>query len=91
MLIALGHVAVEFNTWMGFPTSMNCVVSPGHMRVLLVVTTEAGVIRTQTLGASCEGILTCEVFLVCNEHPAEIQAVFLAYKAVIQDGWFASG
>ena len=79
------------NIWMGFLTSMNYVVSPGQMRVILVVTAEGAVVKIQTLGASCEGILTSEVFLICNEHLAEILAVSLAYKAVIQDGGFASG
>ena len=69
---------------------MNCVVSPGQMRVIVVVTAEGAVVKIQTLGASCEGILTSEVFLICNEHLAEILAVFLAYKGIIQDGGFAS-
>ena len=66
-------------------------VSPGHMRVILVVTTEGAVVRIQMFGISCEAILTPEVFLICIEHLAEVLAVFLAYKAVIQDGGFASG
>ena len=61
------------------------------MRVILVVTTEGAVVRIQTFGASCEGILTSELFLICSEHLIEILAVFLAYKAVMQDGGFASG
>ena len=39
---------------------------------------------------NCEGILTSEVFLICNEYLVEILAAFLVYKAVIQDGGFAS-
>ena len=69
---------------------MNCVAFPGHMRVILLVNSEGAIVRIQTLGVSCEGILTSEVFLICNEHLAEILAVFLAYKAVIQHGGFAS-
>ena len=61
------------------------------MRVIAVVAAEGAVVKIQTLGTSCEGILTSEVFLICKEHLAEILAVFLAYKAVIQDSWFASG
>ena len=75
----------------GFLTSMNCVVSPGHMRVIVVVAAEGAVVKIQTFGASCETILTSKVFLICKEHLAEILAVFLAYKAVIQDGGLASG
>ena len=69
---------------------MNCAVSPRHMRVIVVVTAEGAVVKIQTLGASCEGILTFEVFLICSENLAEILALFLAYKAVIQEGGFAS-
>ena len=78
------------NIWMGFLTLMNCVVSPRHTRVNVVVTAE-GAVKIQMLGASCEGILTSEVFLICKKHLAEILAVFLAYMAVIQEGGLASG
>ena len=57
----------------------------------MVVTAEGAVVKIQTFGASCEGMLTSEVFLICYEHLAEILAVFLMYKAVMQDGRFASG
>ena len=70
---------------------MNCVVPPKQMRVIVVVTAEGAVVKIQTLSASCEGILTSEVFLICNEHLVEILAAFLVYKAVMQDGGFASG
>ena len=70
---------------------MNSVVSPGDMRVILLVDAEGAVIRIQTFGVSCEGILVCEVFLICKEHLAEILAEFLAHKAVTQDGEFSRG
>ena len=70
---------------------MNFVVSPGQMRVIVVLTAEGAVVRIQTLVTSCEGILTSELFLICNEHLVEIIAVFLAYKAVMQEGGFMSG
>ena len=69
---------------------MNFVVSPGQMRVIVVVTAEGAVVNIHTFGANIEGILTSELFLICNEHLVEILAVFLAYKAVMQDGGFAS-
>ena len=75
---------------MDFFILMNVVVSPRQMRVIVVVTAEGAVVKIQTFGASCEGILTSELFLICNEHLLEILAVFLVYKAVMQDGWFAS-
>ena len=70
---------------------MNSIVSPGKMRVIVVVTAEGAFIKIETFGASCKGILTSELFLICNEHLVEILAVSLAYKAVMQDGGFASG
>ena len=70
---------------------MNFVVSPGQMRVIVVVTAEGAIVKIQTFGVSCEGILTSECFLICNEHLVEILAVFLVYKAVMQDGGFMSG
>ena len=81
----------NLNTWMGFFTLMKFVVSPEQMRVIVVVTAEGAVVKIQTFSASCEGILTSKVFLICNEHLVEILAVFLAYRAVMQDGGFASG
>ena len=70
---------------------MNFVGSPGQMRVNVVVTAEGAVVNIQTVGATCEGILTSEVFLICSEHLVEIPVLFLAYKAVVQDGGFARG
>ena len=67
------------NIWMGFLTSMNCVVSPGHMRVIVATAAaEGAAVNIQTFGASCEGILTSEDFLICKEHLAEMLAAFLA-------------
>ena len=54
------------------------------------ITAEGAVVKIQTFVASCEGILTSELFLICNEHLVKILAVFLVYKAVMQDGGFAS-
>ena len=62
---------------------MNFVVSPGQMRVIVVVTAKGAVVNIHTFGASCEDILTSELFLICKEHLVEILAVFLAYKAVM--------
>ena len=70
---------------------MKFIVSPGQMRVIVVVTTEAAIVKIQTFGASCGGRVTSELFVICNEHLVEILVVFLAYKAVKQDGGFTSG
>ena len=77
--------------WMGLFTSINCVVSPGHMSVIVALAAEGAVVNIQTLGASCEGILTSEDFLICRENLDEMLVVFLTYRAVVQDGGFASG
>ena len=61
------------------------------MRVIVVVTAEDAVVKNQTFGGSCEGILASKVFLICNKHLVEILAVFLAFKAVMQDSGFVSG
>ena len=37
------------NTWMGFFTLMNFIVSPGQMRVIVVVTAEGPVVKIQNL------------------------------------------
>ena len=58
--------------------------------MMAVVTAEGAVVNIHTLGAICEGILTLQVFLIFSEHWAEMLAAFLVYKAVIQDGRFAS-
>ena len=70
---------------------MNFIISLGWMRVIVVVTAEGAFAKIQIFGASFEGILTSELFLICNEHLVEILAVFLAYKAVMQDDGFANG
>ena len=70
---------------------MNFVVSPRQMSVIGVVTAEGAVVKIQTVGASWEGILSSELYLTCNEHLLEMLAVFLAYKAVMQDSGFVRG
>ena len=43
--------------WMGFFTVINFVVSPGQMRVMVVVTVEGADISIHTFGAICDGEL----------------------------------
>ena len=57
----------------------------------MMVAAEGAVVNIQTFGVSHEGMLTSEVFLICNEHLVETLAPFLAYKPVIQDSGFTSG
>ena len=76
---------------MGHFTAINFVVSPRHMSVTVATVAEGAVVNIQTLGASCEGILTSEDFRICREHLTEMLAVFLTYRAAMQDGGFASG
>ena len=54
------------------------------MSVILATVAEGAVVNIQTLGVSCEGILTSKDFLICKEHLAEMLAVFLTYRAVMQ-------
>ena len=61
------------------------------MSVIVAVAVEDAVVNIQALGVSCEGILTSKDFLICKEHLAKMLAVFLTYRAVMQDGGFASG
>ena len=68
-------------------TLRNFVLSPGQMRVIVVVTAEGAVVRIQTFGANCEGILASKVFLICNEHLVEILAVFLTYISCTARWW----
>ena len=53
---------------MGFSTVMNVAVLPGQIRMIVLAGEESGVVRIQTFGAICDGMLTSEVFLICNEH-----------------------
>ena len=91
----MGYVALQavgrHSMWMYLFTAINCIVSPRHMSAIVAVAAEGAVVNIQTLGASCEGILTFEDFLICKEHLAEMPAVFLTYRAVMQDGGFTSG
>ena len=77
--------------WMGFCIVINFVVSPGQMRVIAVVNVECAEVSIHTFEAIDEGMLMLCVFLTCSEHLVEMLAAFLAYKAVMQDGWLASG
>ena len=61
------------------------------MRVVVEVTADGAVINIQMFGAICEGMLVSDPCLICSEHVAEMLAVFLAYKAVMQVGGFTRG
>ena len=74
--------------WIDFFIVKDLNVSPGQMCVTVVVIAEDGVVNIQMLGASWDGILPSWVFLICNEHLAEMLCVFLVYRAVMQDGRF---
>ena len=77
--------------WMGFSTLMNVVAFLGQMRVTVLAGAKIGMVRVQTFGAICDGMLTSKVFLICNEHHAEMLTTFLAYKAELHVGGFANG
>ena len=77
--------------WIGFCIVTNFNVSPGQMNVMAVVAAEGGVVNIEALGVSWECILTSCVFLICSEHLDKMLLAFLVYRAVMQDGGFASG
>ena len=77
--------------WMGFSTLMDVVAFPWEIRVIVLASAGSGVVRIQTFGAICDGMLTSKVFPTCNEHHAEMLARFLAYKAEVHVGGFAYG
>ena len=60
------------------------------MSVMVVVTAEGAVVNIHMLDAICEGILMLWIFLIFNEHWAEMLAVFLVYKDVTHVAGFAS-
>ena len=70
---------------------INFDVSPGQMRLTLVVTVEGAEVSIHTFGAIDKGMLMPWAFLICSEHLVLLLAVFLAYKAVMQDGGLANG
>ena len=76
---------------MGFSTLTNIVAFPGQIRGIVIVGAESGKVRIQTFGAICDGMVTFNVFLTCNEHHAEMLARFLVYKAEVHIGGFANG
>ena len=77
--------------WTGLSTLMNVVAFPGQIRVIAFAGAESGVVRIQTFGAICVGMITSEVFLTCSKHHIEILARFLGYKAEVHVGGFTNG
>ena len=70
---------------------MSVVAFPGQIRVIVLTSAERGVLRIQTFGAICNGMLTSKVFLTCNQHRAEMFAGFLVYKAEVHIGGLTKG
>ena len=70
---------------------MNAVAFPEQIGVIMLGGVESGMVRIQTFGAICDGMLTSEVFLTCNKHHAEMLARFLVYKAEVHVGGFTNG
>ena len=69
---------------------MNIIAFPGQIRGIVLAGVESAVVKIQTFGAICNGILTSDVFLIRSEYLEEMLAKFLAYKAEMQVGKFAS-
>ena len=79
------------NILLGFFTLMNIVAFPGQIRLIVFAGAESGVVRIQAFGAICDGMLSCEVFLTCNKHHAEMLVRFIVHKAEVHSGGFANG
>ena len=79
------------NMWMGYSSLMNFIAFPGQIRVIVFASAESGVVRIQTFGAICDGMLTSAVFLTCSKHHAEMLARYLVYKAEVHISRFANG
>ena len=62
-----------------------------HINVMVFAGAVTGVVRIQTSGAIWVGRLVAEALHICNEHFEVISMVLFAYKAAMQDGWFANG
>ena len=58
---------------------------------MVIAGAEGGVVIIQTSGDIWVGKFISDAFCICNEHCEVISAVFLAYRAVAQDGGFDKG
>ena len=63
----------------------------GHINVMVFTGAASGVVRIQTSGAIWVGKFVVDAFSICTEHFEVISTVLFAYRAAIQDGWFANG
>ena len=81
----------SFSTCTGFCIMMVSVAFSGDISIMVFAGAESGVVRIQTSGDIWVGKFTSDAFCICNEHCEVISAVFLAYRAVTQDGGFAKG
>ena len=77
--------------WIGFHSVMDLVVTSEQIRVIPVFSAEGAEVIIHTFGAIDIGIFILLVFLIWSEHFVLMLVVFLAYKAVIQDGGLVRG
>ena len=82
------HAGGRHRMWMGFSRVVDLVATSGQMRVVLVIAAE---VRIHTFGAIDVGMMILLVFMIWSEHLMLMLTVFLAYKAVIQDGGLVRG
>ena len=84
------QVGGSHKTWIGFCMGGNFVVSPGQMRVILVVTVEGAKVSVHTFGAIEEGMLMLWTFLTCCEHLLVMLAAFWHIRLWCKmEGWKA--
>ena len=78
----------SFNMCTGFHIMMVPMAFSGHINIMVIAGAASGIVRIQTSGDIWVGKFTSDAFHICNEHYEVISAVFLAYRAAIQDGGF---
>ena len=63
----------------------------GHIKLMVSVGAEVGVVSIQTSGMICVGRGVVEALCSCREHLDSMLAVLLVYRAVMHVGGFAKG
>ena len=85
------HAGGSQRMWMGDCVLMNLGAASGQMSIIPVDAGVGAEVSIHMFGAICMGMLTLLAFLICNEHPFSIPALFFTYITAIHGGGFASG
>ena len=80
-----------------FSTCSGCLIGivsigfSGHIKLMVSVGAEVGVVSIQTFGVICVRRGVAEALCSCREHLDSMLAVLLAYRAAMHVGGFAKG